>query len=302
MICPRVFVVALALILFSCAQKENKEQGYDILVEDLNFSKDVVFDSVQVPHHLRRIVRDISTLNTYQTEALAKGATENPNFENAKKLYDLASEGELLSLTDNRNNAVALYAAVGLLEINPQYATAIFQKILNRKGKVHTQNGCIIGYEYLAEPLYQHYSNTLKPEEVRSDAGLQKLDSMLLFAKNSSEPMLVMAFRNRTYSDHLKKQIEKLAFQEHRGPAILYLSNWHKKEYALRLEQEYLHFLANDTIHEIQKRKYLYHLMSFNNPDHKKVILDYIKKDSASIDDSGIRHQLENNGIYPTDY
>ncbi|CAH0217324.1 hypothetical protein [Chryseobacterium sp. Bi04] len=303
MLFSRVFVIAFTfVIIFSCTQKENKEVIADILVEDLNFSKEAVFDSVQVPHHLRKIVRYISTLNTYETEALAKGGTENLNFENAKKLYDQASEEELLNLTDNKNNAVAMYAAVGLLEINPQYVTAVFQKFLNRKGKVHTQNGCIIDYEYLAEPLYQKYFNTLKPEEVRSDIKMQKLDSMLLFAENASELILTTAFRNRTYSDHLKKQIEKLAFQEHRGSAVLYLSNWHKKEYAQQLQREYLHFLTNDTIHEIQSRNYLYHLMSFNNPDNKKAILEYIKKDSASIDDSGIRLQLENNGIYPTAY
>ncbi|MCQ9637767.1 hypothetical protein MP478_00025 [Chryseobacterium sp. WG14] len=58
-----------------------------------------------------------------------------------------------------------LYAAVGFLEINPQYITAVFKKFLNRKRKVHTQNGCIIDYEYLADSriIFQLESNGIYP-------------------------------------------------------------------------------------------------------------------------------------------
>lgn len=296
-----VFIVLLPLI--SCHQKEEKRPAVaDLLTEEFDFAKDAVFDTLNVPAHLKEIIKDISSLNIYETEQGGKGAIGTPaNFKNYRKLYNKASEKELLTLTDNKNNVVAVYAAVGLLEKNNTYTVPVFQKILNRKGTMHIQNGCLLSDDCPAEPLYWWHYYQLKPEQLATDQDLKHLDSMILFRPDASEPILATALRNRTYSAGLKNQIAKQAFENHRTPALLYLNSWHKKEYSDHLQQEFIRLIEDDSIDDGHKKEYVSILLSFNNKKNKRTLLNHIKKNSLSKEDSQIRLQLENNGISSED-
>lgn len=99
-----------------------------------------------------------------------------------------------------------------------------------------------------------------------------------------------------------KKQIAKQAFENHRTPALLYLNSWHKKEYSTPIQEELLKLIKNDSIDGDHKRKYLSILLSFNNIENKKAVLNYIKKDSLWKQEGQIRSQLEHNGITSEDY
>lgn len=300
----RFFAVACIVFLFSCQKKEEKKLVVsEQLIDCFDFTKDAVFDTLGVPPHLRKIVKDISTLNVYETEEGGKGATETPaNFKNFTKLIDTASESELLALTDNKNNVVAVYAAIGLQEKNNLYMVSVFEKIINRKGKIHIQDGCIISEDHPAEPVYWNHYYKLNPQQLNSDSGLKQLDSMLLFMPDSSELILTTALRNRTYSEGLKKQIAKQAFEHHRLPALLYINSWHKKEYAAPLQKEFLELIKNDSLDTDHKRYYLSELLSFNNVGNKKAILNYLKQDSSWKEDDKILYQMEKNGISANDY
>ncbi|REC73754.1 hypothetical protein DRF60_18830 [Chryseobacterium elymi] len=297
------FAVFSIVFLFSCNKKEEKEPVItDLLVDSFDFTKDAVFDSTNVPQRLRKIVKDISSLNIYETEQGGKGAIDTPaNFKNFKKLYKAASEQELLLLTDNKNSVVAVYASVGLSEKNNKYTVPVFQKILNRKGIIHIQNGCILSNDHPAEPVYWKQYYKLKPEELNSDPNLKQLDSMVLFMSNSSDLILTTALRNRTYSVGLKNQIAKQTFENHRQPALLYLHSWYKKEYAELLQKELASLIKNDSIDAGHKRTYVSMLLSFNNTGNKKTVLNYLKKDSLWKEDHQIMSQLENNGISSED-
>ncbi|WP_223605958.1 hypothetical protein [Chryseobacterium sp. OSA05B] len=301
---PGIFAVILAIALFSCHKKEEKEQVVtNLLIDDFDYTKDAVFDTLNVPQHLRKIVKDISSLNIYETEQGGKGATDTPaNFRNFKKLYKAASNEELLSLVDNKNSAVAVYAVIGLSEKDSQYTIPVFQKMLSRKGIVHVQNGCILSHDHPAEPVYWTQYYKLKPEELHSDPNLKQLDSMILFMPDSSELILATALKNRTYSDGLKSQIAKQAFENHRQPALQYLNSWHKREYKDLLQKEFANLIENDSINTYHKRGYVSMLLSFNNPGNKKTVLSYLKKDSLWKEDHQIMSQLENNGISSEDY
>ncbi|KMQ65412.1 hypothetical protein ACM46_05815 [Chryseobacterium angstadtii] len=302
---PTIFAGVAILILSGCQKHQQKEKkvASNPLIEEFDFTKDVVFDTLNVPQHLRKTVKDISALNVYETAYGGKGSEGNPpNFKNFRKLYDAASEQELFALTDNKNSVVAVYAVIGLLERKGKYDVSGFQKMLHRKGKIHIQNGCIIGEDHPAEPVYWNYYYTLKPEKLKSDVNLKQLDSMLLFMPDASELILATALRNRTYSDGLKQQIVRLAFDNHRLPALLYLDSWHKKEYAGPLQKEFIKLIENDSIGESRKRDYVSMLLSFNNTGNKKIILNYLKKDSLWRNEPQIMSQLENNGISAEDY
>lgn len=299
-----IFCTVFTVFLISCHRKEEKQLVIsDLLIEDFDFAKDAVFDTLNVPGHLKEIIKDISSLNVYETEQGEKGETGTPaNFKNFQKLYNKASEQELLSLTNNKNSVVAVYAAIGLLEKNNKYTVPVFQKIFNRKGTMHIKNGCLQSDDGPAEPLYWKHYNHLKPEQLTSDQDLKQLDSMILFMPDASELILTTALRNRTYSAGLKKQIAKQAFENHRTPALLYLNSWHKKEYSDQVQQELIRLIENDSVYADHKREYLSILLSFNNKENKKTLLNYIKKNSLLREDRQIRMQLEKNGIFSEDF
>lgn len=286
---------------FSCHKNEEREPV--LLVENFDCTKDAVFDTLNVSQHLIKIVKDISSLNVYETDQGGKGAVGTPaNFKNFQKLYTKASEQELLSLTSNNNSVVAVYAAMALSEKNHKQTVPVFQKILNRKGTIPIQNGCLRSDDHPAEPLYWKYYYQLKPEELKPNQNLKQLDSMLLFIPDSSELILTTALGNRTYSDGLNKQIAKLAFENHRTPALLYLNSWHKKDYADLLQKEFIRLIENNSIDNEHRRYYLSILLSFNNKENRKTVLNYIRKDSLWKEKDQIISQLENNGITSKDY
>jgi hypothetical protein len=295
----RIIIVAVAIICIYGCKKDNSKAESINLIEDLDVTKDAVFDTVEVPQHIRKIVKDISGINVYETSVLAKGATVSENFENFKKLKEIASDDELISLLNNKNKVVAVYAAIGLWEKMPERTDQIFQQFLQIKTQIHTRNGCIVGDENPAEPLYSQYINSLNGKDIIHDTRLKKLDSLVIFSPNPSEILLTEVFRYKLYPKQYNKQIEMLAFTNHKIPAINYLNHWYKGDYSNLLQKEFGSIISNDTLIDINKQKALSDLLSFRNPANKKVILDYIKKDTLSIKEHEISIELENNGIFP---
>ncbi|MDQ0593170.1 hypothetical protein QFZ37_001539 [Chryseobacterium ginsenosidimutans] len=285
--------------LFSC-KKENKVD-YANVIEAFDNSKDAVFDTLTVPEHLRNIVKHISDINTYQTESIGKGIEKPVNFENFKKLVEVASDDELLSLLNNKNKAVAVYASVGLLDRKPELLDRIFQNFLNLKTKIHTENGCIVEDQNPAEPLYRAYFRSLNCKDLRTDLMLQKLDSLIIFNPNSPESLLQEAFRYKIYSKSYRKRIEYLAFKDHNIEAVRYLTHWHKGDYVDGLQKELISIIENDSV-LYDKKIFLSELLSFRNPENKKFILGYIKRDTLFRDNVEILRQLEYNGIFPDEY
>lgn len=205
-------------------------------------------------------------------------------------------------LLDNKNKAVAIYASIGLLEKEPKSIDTIFQKFLNLNAKAHTRYGCIIGDQNRAEPLYRKYFASLDQNEKSDDAMLKKLDSLIVFDQNSPKSLLQEAFRYRIYPKNYRKRIEVLAFKHHEISAINYLNYWHKGDYSIPLQKEFISMIENDTVRDVNKTMFLAHLLSFKNPSNKKIILNYLKTDTLSLREHEISSQLEYNGISYDDY
>ncbi len=291
--------VSFAAFLFNC--KKEKKLVYTDVIDVFNTPEDAVFDTISVPVHLRNIVKQISGINTYETGVLAKGQEKSENFENFKKLTEVASDAELLSLINNKNKTVAVYASVGLLNRKPEFLERILQNFLNSKTKVHTQDGCIFGEQNPAEPLYHAYYRSLDFKNVKTDLRLQKLDSLIIYHPNAPESLLQEAFRYRIYPKNYRKRIEELAFKHHDISAINYLNRWHKGDYSMPLQKEFISIIKNDSL-TINKKKYLAELLSFSNPENKQDILNYLKKDTLTNDDHEIIWKLNDNGILDGEY
>lgn len=267
-------IFLIILILFSCKKKE--DVSYAKIIEDFPTEK-AVLDSKDVPEYLKSVVLNISKINGYENGVLAKGQIKAANFENFKELKSLASTKDLVLLTKNKNNVVALYSAIALSEANYSDIHKVFLDFLkNRKSKVETQNGCVIGEEIIAVAFYKNYLFSEKKEEKL----LRKLDSLVLY-KTSEEELLRYAFKNRLYPSHFKKQIEKLAFVDKSKDAIVYLSNWYRADYNQKLQLEFKSLLNKDSLNYYQFETYIRELVRFNNISNNDFILKTLKKDTV---------------------
>lgn len=267
-------IFLIVLFLFSFNKKE--DISYAKIIDDLPSEK-AVLDSKNVPDYLNEVVLKISKINGYENGVLAKGQIKSANFENFKELKSLASTKDLVLLTKNKNNVVALYAAIALLEAKYNDIDKVFLDFLkNRKSRVETQNGCVISKEIIAVPFYRNYFFSEKKEEKL----LRKLDSLVLY-NTSEEELLRYAFKNRLYPSHFKKQIEKLAFKSKNEDAILYLSNWHKGDYSLALQNEFKDLLKKDSLNYYLFETYIRELVRFNNISNNDFIKKTLKKDTV---------------------
>ncbi len=267
-------IFLIILILFSCKKKE--DVSYAKIIEDFPTEK-AVLDSKDVPEYLKSVVLNISKINGYENGVLAKGQIKAANFENFKELKSLASTKDLVLLTKNKNNVVALYSAIALSEANYSDIDKVFLDFLkNRKSKVETQNGCVIGEEIIAVAFYKNYLFSEKKEEKL----LRKLDSLVLY-NTSEEELLRYAFKNRLYPSHFKKQIEKLAFVDKNKDAIIYLSNWYRADYNQKLQLEFKNLLNKDSLNYYQFETYIRELVRFNNISNNDFILKTLKKDTV---------------------
>lgn len=267
-------IFLIILILFSCKKKE--DVSYAKIIEDFPTEK-AVLDSKDVPEYLKSVVLNISKINGYENGVLAKGQIRAANFENFKQLKSLASTKDLVLLTKNKNNVVALYSAIALSEANYSDIHKVFLDFLkNRKSKVETQNGCVIGEEIIAVAFYKNYLFSEKKEEKL----LRKLDSLVLY-NTSEEELLRYAFKNRLYPSHFKKQIEKLAFVDKNKDAIVYLSNWYRADYNQKLQLEFKSLLNKDSLNYYQFETYIRELVRFNNISNNDFILKTLKKDTV---------------------
>ena len=267
-------IFLIILILFSCKKKE--DVSYAKIIEDFPTEK-AVLDSKDVPEYLKSVVLNISKINGYENGVLAKGQIKAANFENFKELKSLASTKDLVLLTKNKNNVVALYSAIALSEANYSDIDKVFLDFLkNRKSKVETQNGCVISKEIIAVAFYKNYLFSEKKEEKL----LRKLDSLVLY-NTSEEELLRYAFKNRLYPSHFKKQIEKLAFVDKNKDAIIYLSNWYKADYNQKLQLEFKSLLNKDSLNYYQFETYIRELVRFNNISNNDFIKKTLKKDTV---------------------
>ena len=274
MIKSLIQIFLIILILFSCKKKE--DVSYAKIIEDFPTEK-AVLDSKDVPEYLKSVVLNISKINGYENGVLAKGQIKAANFENFKELKSLASTKDLVLLTKNKNNVVALYSAIALSEANYSDIHRVFLDFLkNRKSKVETQNGCVISKEIIAVAFYKNYLFSEKKEEKL----LRKLDSLVLY-NTSEEELLRYAFKNRLYPSHFKKQIEKLAFVDKNKDAIVYLSNWYRADYNQKLQLEFKNLLNKDSLNYYQFETYIRELVRFNNISNNDFIKKTLKKDTV---------------------
>lgn len=290
-------------VFFLTGCKKEKEVKYSSdLIDVLGPKGKPVFDTLNIPQNLIKVVAEISEVNTYETGVLAKGQEVSTNFENFEKLKKLATEKDLVNLTRNKNLVVALYAANALAEKKYVHIDEVFNRLINSNAKVYTQNGCIVGDLNISIPFYTKYLFSLEKTEVPMDINLKKFDRMILYNDNSDDELINYALQNRVYATNYRSRIEYLAFKKKNESAVFYLSNWHKAVYSNRLQKEFKDLLSQDSLRPQVYYQYVKELLDFKNPQNNSFIISKLKKDTIWKDygDNGVEVKwlLDRNGIY----
>lgn len=300
----KLFTISYAFfiicILFGCQQE--KEVEYEVnLIDVLGPKGKPIFDTINVPKKLKKLVREISELNIYETGVLGKGQEVSPNFNNYETLKKVANDEELLKLTNNKNLVVSLYAANALAEKNYPQIDKIFNRLIKTSKTVYTQNGCLVGDMNTSIPFYTKYLFSLENINIPSDGNLKKFDSIILFNDYSDNELIRYAFNNRLYSSNYRNRIEYLAFNKKNEDAVFYLLNWHKAVYSNRLQNEIKSLLSKDSLRPNKYYTYLDELLNFKNPENNNFIVSKLKKDTIwkEYGDNGVEVKwlLDRNGI-----
>ena len=159
----RVFYLfILALIFFNC--KENEKTQKDLysanLVEVLGPKEKGIFDSLKVPNHLRKEVKNISNLNYFDSGVIGK---EDPNikyatpFSEFEKLKKKGHIKEIYQLTFNKNTVVSLYSYIDIAKKIPELTPIFYSRLLSIKKEIYSENGCLVGNLYPSEIFYNEY-------------------------------------------------------------------------------------------------------------------------------------------------
>ncbi|MFA7081124.1 MAG: hypothetical protein WC135_00785 [Bacteroidales bacterium] len=252
---------------------------------------------------LGEIVDRIAEINVVQHEYIGIEFSESDNYKNFKQLKDIATTEELVLLTDNKNATVACYATWALADNNYKDLKTIFQKFILEDREIRDFSGCINMNDYISSSLYHRYWGRMYIKKTLTDKILIELDSIIIYSKTPISWLLIKrALDNRIYVEPYKTQISILAFERENMDAVLYLSTWHKAEYADNIKVALLKYLKEQDFEDSWAKDYytiVEELFKFNDPEIKKAIIAKMKQDRHWEKEKELfKRLLSNNGIY----
>ncbi|NQY10293.1 MAG: hypothetical protein HRT71_12370 [Flavobacteriales bacterium] len=251
------------------------------------------------------IVDRIAKINEVQQEHVGIAGTESENYKNFKQLKEIATTDQLVQLTDNKNATVACYASWALADNLYSDLKKIFQKFVIKDRSVETFSGCIKSQDNISSELYHRYWNNVDKAKRPTDKILLELDSVVIYSKKPYWLLLNRALENRVYKEPYKKQISILAFDKGYKEAILYLSNWHKAEYADKIKKALLKYLNETEFKNTGTSDYyntVEELFKFKDPEIRKAIIAKMKKDRHwEMEKERFKYLLVDNYIYNID-
>ncbi|OYU96547.1 MAG: hypothetical protein CFE21_09185 [Bacteroidetes bacterium B1(2017)] len=295
-----IFLLATLLTFnSSCVQTTKTETDKETISKNSSNDSNTFKET---PQKLKTIVDKISKINEVQQEHVGFGGSESENFKNFKQLKEIATTGELVLLTGNKNATVACYASWALADKSCPDLSVIFKKFIMQDRQVETFSGCIKSQDNISSELYHRYWNYIDDTKKPTDKILIQLDSIILFSQNPYWLLMTRAMENRVYQEPYKRQIAILAFQQGNRDAIYYLCNWHKAEYADKIKTALVQYLNKTAFKNTGTTDYyrtIEELFKFKDPQIRKLIISKMKKDRHwEMEKERFKYLLEDNNIY----
>jgi len=259
----------------------------------------------EAPLKLKIIINRIAKINEVQGEHVGLGGSKSKNYKNFEQLKEIATTGELVLLTNNKNPTVACYASWALADKSYLDLSVIFNKFITQDRQVETSSGCIESKDNISSELYHRYWNSIDDQKKSTDKILIQLDSIVLYSHNPYWLLMTRALENRVYQEPYKRQIVFLAFKQGNRDAIFYLCNWHKAEYAEKIKTGLVKYLKRTNFKNTGTTDYyktVEELFKFNDSEIIKVVIAKMKKDRYwEMDKERFKYLLEDNDIYNID-
>lgn len=303
----RIFHLSIVALLVFLSCKENKNGQKDKysadFVEVLGPKGKGIFDSVNVPNHLKNEIKGISKLNYFDSGVEGKKFSYNEEispFTEFLKLKSKANIKELYQLTFNKNQVVSLYSYIAVAERIPELNPIFYSRLLNIKDKIYSENGCLVGELHPSEIFYNEYLNQVDEDQTKDDKTLRKLDSISVFNSNATKYVLNQALRHRIYPECFQKRFEELAFERKDPYALLYMSKNFRERYKGKLPLtiiSYLKITANNQYQDYSRNALILELMKYKNPSNKNLIEKLLENNFILKDNKEVNLLKEANGI-----
>lgn len=292
----KIFALFIILTLSSCKAQDEKQKEENDSKKELKITNESVLN-----------LRDsIAQFNEVQDSHIGYAGSPSEQYENYEKLLDIASDKDLLLLTEDTNYSVATYATFGLIERNNSTFIDVFERFLKDAKRVKTMKGCMVGSSLVSSEIYHEYWNKVRLESdnekiaLQNDKNLLKLDSLILVSNNAEWLLYDRVFNNRIFGDEYFSLIQSHAFERKNIYAIEYLFKNNLKEYQDEIIASMKEYLNKEEIWPIYYDKIFEMLLSFKQNELNQLLVSELKDIKEQYGDSQLtkyKKILRENGV-----
>lgn len=276
------YIIILTIVYSNClVAQEVNELVHNI--EEINTFYDFPHNNNR---YLQRLVYD--TLSNDKTVLKQQYKKKDP-YHNFELLKSKATTQELLALTKHSNKVVACYAGWGLIDREYKDIVKIFNYFLDSNYKVSSVTSCLSSNRFISSILYAKYEQHIlsgvditdfkKSKEILlNDEQLFKMDSLVIFKKNSDHFILREALYNRVYSSNFLPQIKKLAFSDRNIDAIKYIFKNHLSGNEKPIQESLIKYVEEGSNKYYRNEVIRTILLSFNDEKINQFVLEKLPK------------------------
>lgn len=252
-----------------------------------------------------KIVNDFISANEVQYENIGMGSQKSPLYQSFLSLKKIATNDELLQLTQHQNPIVRCYAGWALIDKKYSNLESLFENFVNNDATVLTFNIDIKNDDKISSEFYHRYWNSIDNKNKSTNPQLFKLDSIVLFNPKSDWLLVQRSLENRISPRRFNKRIEFLAFENHNIDALLYLSNWYKAEYVKKLKTGFVDYLLKTDFKKEGVSRYysaISELLKYHDEGIERTVLNKLRQDRRwELDKTRFVDLLHDNMIYESD-
>jgi hypothetical protein len=141
---------------------------------------------LDISSEIRQIINEIADENVYKSSAVGYSGTRPEQWNRFQRIKSIASEHELIQLTNHKNTAVRSYAFKALVERKSDSTFNILLKHLYDTAQLETLQGCLGSHQTVGD----FFLNIVNPPYVNrnsdelSKSNREKIDSILFYDEN----------------------------------------------------------------------------------------------------------------------
>jgi len=165
----RTVLIILVICFFASNWTTCNSKNHQITLDDLELAESTpaqCSDSFMRQITLRQIVNRISVYETLDGNAVSIDSHQSQQYKEFLHLSKIASEEDLVRLTQHKNGNVKAYAFEALCDRNSSLCKKVFEQHLNDKTKIREFSGCIQLEKSINIFYFQLLSSKMNQKEI----------------------------------------------------------------------------------------------------------------------------------------